>query len=136
MPRRGVVPRFSDLEVIALSLTAEKCSVDSESYLFSLLEEYKSDIPNLISRHQFNERRKFTANLCEKIRKNIALAIDAGEDMFCVDSKPVPVCRIARAKRCKLGKKIMLRHRVLGIVHRRIVTSLVTNCVHYVVLMV
>ena len=31
MPRRGVVPRFSDLEVIALSLTAEKFSVDSES---------------------------------------------------------------------------------------------------------
>ena len=29
MPRRGVVPRFSDLEVIALSLTDEKCSVDS-----------------------------------------------------------------------------------------------------------
>ena len=29
MPRRGVVPRFSDLEVSALSLTAEKCSVDS-----------------------------------------------------------------------------------------------------------
>ena len=104
MPRRGVVPRFSDLEVIALSLTAEKFSVDSESYLFSLLEEYKSDIPNLISRRQFNDRRKFTANLCEQIRKNIALAIDAGEDMFCVDSKPVPVCRIARAKRCKLGK--------------------------------
>ena len=104
MPRRGVVPRFSDLEVIALSLTAEKFSVDSESYLFSLLEEYKSDIPNLISRRQFNDRRKFTANLCEQIRKNIALAIDAGEDMFCIDSKPVPVCRIARAKRCKLGK--------------------------------
>ena len=104
MPRRGVIPRFSDLEVIALSLTAEKFSVDSESYLFSLLEEYKSDIPNLISRRQFNDRRKFTANLCEQIRKNIALAIDAGEDMFCVDSKPVPVCRIARAKRCKLGK--------------------------------
>lgn len=49
MPRRGVVPRFSDLEVIALSLTAEKFSVDSESYLFSLLEEYKSDIPNLFT---------------------------------------------------------------------------------------
>ena len=24
--------------------------------------------------------------------------------MFCVDSKPVPVCRIARTKRCRLGK--------------------------------
>ena len=49
MPRRGVVPRFSDLEVIALSLTAEQFGVDSESYLFALLEEYKSDFPNLIS---------------------------------------------------------------------------------------
>ena len=105
LPRRGVVPRFSDLEVIALSLTAEKYSIDSESLLFSLLEEYyKADFPNLISRRQYNDRRKFTANLCEQIRKNIAQAIDAGEDVFCVDSKPVPVCRIARAKRCRLGK--------------------------------
>lgn len=63
IPRRGVVPRFSDLEVIALSLTAEKFSIDSESYLFSLLEEYKSEIPNLISRRQYNNRRKLTDNL-------------------------------------------------------------------------
>ena len=104
IPRRGVVPRFSDLEVIALSLTAEQFGVDSESYLFALLKEYKSEFPNLISRRQYNDRRKFTANLCEQIRKNIAQAIDAGEDVFCVDSKPVPVCRIARAKRCRLGK--------------------------------
>lgn len=104
MPRRGVVPRFSDLEVIALSLTAEKFSIDSESYLFSLLEEYKSEIPNLISRRQYNDRRKFTANLCEQIRQNIARAMDGDEDYFCIDSKPIPVCRIARAKRCKMGK--------------------------------
>lgn len=104
MPRRGVVPRFSDLEVIALSLTAEKFSIDSESYLFSLLEECKNEIPNLISRRQYNDRRKFTANLCEQIRQNIAKAMDGDEDYFCIDSKPIPVCRIARAKRCKMGK--------------------------------
>ena len=46
MPRRGVVPRFSDLEVIAFSLTAEKFSIDSESYLFSLLKEHKTCIPD------------------------------------------------------------------------------------------
>lgn len=63
MPRRGVVPRFSDLEVIALSLTAEQFSIDSECCLFNILEEYKSDIPNLISRRQFNDRRKFTSRL-------------------------------------------------------------------------
>ena len=105
MPRPGVVPRFSDLEVIALSLTAEKYSIDSESQLFSLLEEYyKTDFPNLISRRQYNDRRKFTANLCEHIRKYIAQAIDGDEDYFCIDSKPIPVCRFARAKRCRLGK--------------------------------
>lgn len=105
LPRRGVIPRFSDLEVIALSLTAEKFSVDSESYLFSQLDEFKKEYPNLISRRQFNDRRKFTANLCEQIRQNIAEAIDGTEDIFCVDSKPIPVCRLARAKRCQLGKK-------------------------------
>ena len=105
LPRRGVVPRFSDIEVIALSLTAEKYSIDSESQLFSLLEEYyKTDFPNLISRRQYNDRRKFTANLCEQIRKLIAQAIDGDEDYFCIDSKPIPVCRFARAKRCRLGK--------------------------------
>ena len=63
MPRRGVVPRFSDLEVIALSLTAEKMSIDSESLLFSYLQEYRTEIPNLISRRQFNDRRKFLSTL-------------------------------------------------------------------------
>lgn len=43
----------------------------SESYLFSLLEEYKSEIRNLISRRQYNDRRKFTANLYEQIRQRV-----------------------------------------------------------------
>ena len=34
MPRRGVVPRFSEHEVIAITLTAEQFGVDSESFLF------------------------------------------------------------------------------------------------------
>ena len=34
IPRCGVVPKFSDLEVIALSITAEAFHIDSENYLF------------------------------------------------------------------------------------------------------
>ena len=50
-PRRGVVPRFSDLEVIALSLTAESIGIDSENNLFAkLFSEYHTQMPNLISR--------------------------------------------------------------------------------------
>ena len=47
VPRRGPVPKFSDLEVVALSLTAETESIDSEKWLFDYkLQEYKNSIPN------------------------------------------------------------------------------------------
>jgi len=46
--RPGVVPMFSDLEVIALGLTAETLSIDSENNLFNRLTEYKASFPNMI----------------------------------------------------------------------------------------
>lgn len=105
VPRCGVVHKFSDLEVIALGITAEAFGFDSENLLFHRLHnECKEDFPNLISRRQFNARRKFTARLAEEIRKNVAIAIDGSEDVFCIDSKPVKVCQNARAKRCAMGR--------------------------------
>ena len=103
VPRPGVVPKFSDLEVVALSMASEAVGIDSESLLFSRLKEYGDKMPNLISRRQYNDRRKFTAQLCRLIRERIANEMDGGEDYFCIDSKPVEVCRIARAKRCTMG---------------------------------
>ena len=105
IPRRGPVPKFSDLEVVALSLTAEAESIDSEKWLFDYrLQEHKSKFPNLISRRQFNDRRKKTAGLCEEIRKRIAMKMDGEEEQFFVDSKPIGVCRVARGTRCKMGR--------------------------------
>ena len=47
VPHRGPVPKFSDLEVVALSLTAETESIDSEKRLFDYkLQEYKDSNPN------------------------------------------------------------------------------------------
>ena len=45
--------QFSDLEVISLSLAAESIGIDSESFLFSKLNEYKDDFSSLISRRQY-----------------------------------------------------------------------------------
>lgn len=105
VPRRGVVPTFSDLEVVALSITAEAFSIDSENYLFTRLSsECPNAIPNLITRRQFNQRRKLTRLLGENIRKSIAKAMDGREFVFSIDSKPVKVCQNARAKRCSMGK--------------------------------
>lgn len=104
VPRRGVVPKFSDLEIIALGITAEASGFDSKNLLFDRLHhECKDDLPNLTSRRQFNARRKLTARLAEEIRKDVAMAIDGSEDVFCIDSKPVKMCQNARAKRCVMG---------------------------------
>ena len=67
IPSRGTMPKFSDLEVVALSLAAESESIDSEKWLFDYkLQEYKDKIPNLISRRQFNDCRK--RQKCLKLR--------------------------------------------------------------------
>lgn len=105
IPRSGVIPRFSDLEVIALSLTAEALSIDSENLLFSKLRaDYKQDFPTLISRRQYNDRRKYLFKLTDVIRKAMVLQMDQYEDIFDVDSKPIEVCRMSRSRRCKIGK--------------------------------
>lgn len=104
IPRRGVVPKFSDLSVVALALASEASSINSENYLFHLLSACKDDFPNLISRCQFNQRRKYLAELLNVIRYNVVQTVDADEDLFLVDSKPAPVCRNVRAGRVKIGK--------------------------------
>jgi hypothetical protein len=89
LPRCGVVPRFSDHEVIVLSLTAMTESIDSENRLLVMLKGLASDMPNLISRRQYNDCRKLAAGLCEEIRKRMASDMDGVEDYFCIVSKPV-----------------------------------------------
>ena len=72
VPRRGVAPRFSDLEVLALSATAEVFGIDGENYLFHRLKNECADrFPNLITRRQYNQRRKLTYCLGEEIRKKV-----------------------------------------------------------------
>ncbi len=58
--------RFGDLEVVALSLTAEHLSIDSENNLFDRLKEYKTEMPNLISRRQFNDRQNSQRNYARR----------------------------------------------------------------------
>ena len=86
-------------------MTSEAVGIDSESLLFAKLQEYKVEIPHLISRRQYNDRRKITSSLCNTIRERMAAEMDGGENCFCIDSKPIEVCRFSRSKRCCMGKK-------------------------------
>ena len=104
--RRGSIPKFSDIEVIALSLTAECLSIDSENHLFSKLKkEYLNDFENLISTRQYNDRRKLLFEKTERIRKSMAEQPNRQSDVFAKDWMPLEICKISREQRNKTGKE-------------------------------
>lgn len=47
IPYCGVVPRFSDWEVIVLNMTSEVVGINSESFFFAKWQEDKNEIPTL-----------------------------------------------------------------------------------------
>lgn len=89
-----------------MSLTAESLGIDSENYLFSKLQtEYSNDFVNLISRRQYNDRRKLLFSQTERVRKLLSARLNKQADVFAIDSMPLEICKIAREQRNKMGKE-------------------------------
>jgi Transposase DDE domain len=99
----GAKVKMSDIEVVALSLTSEYMSIDSENDLFKQL--VNSSIPNLIERSQFNKRRRKLFEFSEKIRTTLASSFLEFENYFIIDSMPLEICKKARENRIKICKK-------------------------------
>lgn len=105
VPRRGTKPRFTDIEIVALSLTAESMGIDSELYLFNLLQtSYREQFPTLIGRRQYNHRRRALFPIIEQIRFCVSSLLSELSSVFAVDSMPLEVCKMARMNRNKMGK--------------------------------
>jgi len=103
--RPGPKPKFTDIEVLALSLTAECMGIDSENYLFAKINStYKGSFPHMISRRQYNDRRKSLFTWQEQIRDRLAKKLNALNDVFAIDSMPLEICKLARMERNKMGK--------------------------------
>jgi hypothetical protein len=98
----GRKEKMSDLEIVAMSLTAEFMSIDSENSLFKQIT--KAEIPNLIERSQFNKRRKKLFLFSEQIRTKLASDFLEFEDYFIVDSMPLEICKFSRHNRIKICK--------------------------------
>ena len=102
----GAVPKFSDTEIIALSLASESLSIDSENYLFGKLRtEYCDDFPNLIDRSQYNIRRRKLLEQIEFVRNKMANKLINQENIFIIDSMPLEVCKLSRSTRSKVCKE-------------------------------
>ncbi len=95
--------KLSDCELIALSILGEAIAIDSENYLVRKLKsDHLKDFPNLIDRSRFNRRRKKLGYLIVKLNLRILSLLNVGENIYLVDSIPIPVCQIAREKSCKI----------------------------------
>ena len=103
--KTGRKPKFSDAEVITISLVSESLSIDSENLLFKKLTcEYRREIPNLIDRSQYNRRRRFLAPYIEYVRRFLVRQL-VTDNTFVLDSMPIEICRFSRAKRIKICKE-------------------------------
>jgi hypothetical protein len=103
IPKRGERPKFSDLEVITLCLTAEYMSCDSENWLFNKIKaDYSAVFPNLVERSRFNRRKRTLFPIIELIRRHLAERFVEFEDYFIIDSMPLEICKLSREKRSRI----------------------------------
>lgn len=99
-------PKQSDCEILALTLTAESIGIDSESYLFGKLRnDYATDFPNLIHRCNYNRRKKVLGSYLQQLNQLLADGMNVHQNVFIVDSIPIPVCKIVREKSSKICRE-------------------------------
>lgn len=91
------LPKMSDLELVALNITAEYMSINSELQLFRSIAG--TDLDGKIERSVYNKRKRRLFPYIEKIRKTLSGKFSDFTDVFIVDSTPLQICKISRANR-------------------------------------
>ena len=99
--RNGPEPRFSDSELITLSLVAEFLGIDSERAFLSFVRKNFSYLfPDLPERSRYNRKRRDLAWATDRVRKVLLHYLGTYSDSCrIIDSIPIPVCKYCRAKR-------------------------------------
>jgi hypothetical protein len=97
-------PKLSDLELIAMNLTAEHMSINSECQLFRYLKY--TYLSGLIERSVYNRRRRTLFRQLETVRVFLANSFNEFEDTFIIDSMPLEICKNARATRSKICRDL------------------------------
>ena len=100
--RAGRRLKMPELKIVALSLTSEYMSIDSENSFVNQL--HKGEILNLIERSQYTKRRKKLFHFTEEIRQHLYSKFIEFENYFIEDSMPLEICKMARYKRIKIYK--------------------------------
>lgn len=97
--------KITDIDVVALVITAESLGIDSENLLFSKLrKEYLADFPRLTDWSNYNRHLKQLQDCIAWVAQPVADIIATGYKQFIMDSVPIPICqnpRIYRSSICR-----------------------------------
>jgi len=95
-------PKLKDIELIAMNLTAEYMSIDSECQLF---REISIDLKSKIERSVYNRRKRKLFFAMEFIRNELSNKFNEFENYFVVDSMPLEVVKLSRSNNSKICKE-------------------------------
>ena len=103
--QRGPMPILADREVLTIEVVGEFLGLDQNTALYNHFRRYHADLfPALPTVHRTTFTRQ-AANLWrikEQIWQLVLAQVPHDPVVSLVDSFPVPVCRFARAYRCRL----------------------------------
>lgn len=102
--QRGPAPRLADSEVLTIEVVGEFLGLDQDTALVNHFRRYHADLfPALMRIHRTTFVRQ-AANLWrvkEAVWQMVLTQVPHDPRVALVDSFPIPVCRFARAYRCR-----------------------------------
>lgn len=102
--KRGPQPTLRDSEVLTMEVVGEFLGIDTESSIFTHFRRHYADwFPGLrkITRTAFTRQAANLWKVKQELWHAVAQTIPHDPYISVVDSFPVPVCRFARAPRCR-----------------------------------
>ena len=93
-------PKLSNIELVALILTSEYMSYNSELQLFRAISG--TELETKIERSVYNKRRRKLKSYIEQVRQCLSQKFSHLSRLFIIDSTPIEICKMSRAKRSNI----------------------------------
>jgi hypothetical protein len=106
--QRGFAPRLSDSEVLTMETVGEFLGMDAEKQIWHYFRRHWLPwFPMLGSRSSFVRQAANVWYLKQLLQEKLADSLGAyGAPVHIIDGFPLPVCHLARAKRCRTFRDV------------------------------
>lgn len=102
--QRGPKPTLSDSEVLTMEIVGEFLELDADKALYLYFRRHWGEwFPALrqVDRTTFSRQAANLWHVKQRLWQHLLRLADTGPMFLTMDSFPIPVCRFARARRCR-----------------------------------